>query len=74
MIFQRVDGEVNVKVELQPQGLGVHILDVGRDVFFPQLKEHLVGPIIEAAQQLSLFARIERADKEKMEHPTFIHI
>ena len=54
VILQRVYGEVNMKVELQPQGLGVRILDFSWYVFFPQLKKHLVVPIVETTQQVSL--------------------
>ena len=55
MVLQRVDGEVNLKVELQPHCLGVRVLDFSRHVFFPQLKEHLAVPVVEAPQQVSLF-------------------
>ena len=66
VILQRVDGEVNVKIELQTESQGFRILDLRGYVFFPQLKEHLVVPIVEAAKQVSLLNKNQRAlEKEE---------
>ena len=51
---QWVDGEVDVKVELQALGFGVCVFYLGGNVLCPQFKEHFVVSVIKRAQEVFL--------------------
>lgn len=58
---QWVDGEVDVKVELQALGLGVSVFYLRGNILRPQFKEHFVVSINKRAQEVFL----ERSEVKK---------
>lgn len=51
---QWVDGEMDVKVELQALGLCICVFYLRGNILCPQFKEHFVISIIERAKEVSL--------------------
>lgn len=54
MTSKWVDGEVDLKVELQALGVSVRIFNLGRNVVVPQFKKHFVISIIKGAEEVIL--------------------
>lgn len=53
-VFEQVDGEVDVQVELQPLRRGVPVPDCAGHALLPQAEEGLLVPVIEGSQELLL--------------------
>lgn len=54
---QRVDSEVDVKVELQALGLSICVVYCRGNILCPQFKEYFVVSIIKGAEEVSLFRK-----------------
>lgn len=56
-MFQKIDGKVDVKVELQLLGNGVPIWDATGNVLLPQVEEHLLVSTVKCSNEVLLWRR-----------------
>lgn len=56
-VLQKIDGKMDVKVELQLLGKGVTIPDGAGNVLFPQIEEHFLGSVVKRSNEVLLWRR-----------------